>query len=137
MLKSIEQVNRQSAGVPTHLLDQLLGAARKESVNRKDSAKNRDVESISSNFKKLVQEKDKEAQKKELHKASQDLESMFVSMILKQMRSSIPKNSLTGNGREQEIYTTMFDEEIAKAISHGKGIGFASFIEKQLSKKAI
>lgn len=127
MLNKIEQMNRQSAVTTVQMLDDVLGGAK---VKQADSLK--------SNFKTLVKEKDRELQQKGLRKAAQDLESLFVSMIFKQMRSSVPKDKLTGgSGREQEIFTSMFDDEIAKTIANGKGIGFANAIERQLSKKAI
>lgn len=127
MLNKIEQMNRQSAVTTVKMMDDVLGGAK---VKQADSLKN--------NFKTLVKEKDKELQQKGLRKAAQDLESLFVSMIFKQMRSSVPKDKLTGgSGREQEIFTSMFDDEIAKTIANGKGIGFANAIERQLSKKAI
>lgn len=148
MLNKIEQVNRQSAVTSIRMLEDMLSGAKQKSVEllKENSPKKIEIhkekvnplDSVKSSFKSLLQQKNKDEQQKELRKAAEGLESLFLSMLFKQMRSSIQKNKLTaGGGREEEIFTNMFDDEIAKNISSSKGIGFADAIMRQLSKKAI
>lgn len=148
MLNKIEQVNRQSAATQVRMLDDLLNGAKQKPVEllKEKTIKNiemqkekvKPLESIKGGFKSLLQQKNKDEQQKDLRKAAEGLESLFLSMLFKQMRSSVQKNKLTaGGGREEEIFTSMFDDEIAKNISSSKGIGFADAIMRQLSKKAI
>lgn len=61
-----------------------------------------------------------EAQMRKLQKAAEDFESLFVQQLLKQMRKSIPDSGLFGEGMAGDIYQSMFDESISKAIA-GKG----------------
>lgn len=151
MLSKIEQVNRQSSATSVKMLEDMLSGAKskpksieflkEQSIPKKIEMQNekfKPIESIKGSFKALLQQKNKEEDKKELRKAAEGLESLFISMLFKQMRSSVQKNKLTaGGGREEEIYTSMFDDEIAKNVSSGKGIGFADAIMRQLSKKGV
>lgn len=73
-----------------------------------------------------------DAKRKELKKISQDFESLFVGMMLKSMRATVPEDTLTGGGRAEETYRSLLDQEYATAASRRGGIGIASMVEKEL-----
>jgi len=54
------------------------------------------------------------SRKKKIDEAAEGFESMFVNMMLSQMRKSIPKSDLLGNTPGKEIFEEMFDQEISK-----------------------
>jgi len=58
-----------------------------------------------------------EQKKLRLRKAAKEFESYFVLNMLKAMRKTIPKSEFLGGGLGEEIYTSMFDEELSKSIS--------------------
>lgn len=58
-------------------------------------------------------------EKLRLRKATKELESFFVLHMLKAMRQTIPKSDLLGGGLGQDMYTSMFDEELSKMIAGG------------------
>lgn len=68
-------------------------------------------------------------QNKKIYEACQDFESIFISYLLKNMRKTIP--NMEGNF-SREIYTSMMDEEVARAVARGSGIGLADTIYSQL-----
>ncbi len=64
--------------------------------------------------------------------ASNEMESLFIQNMFKEMRASIPKSGLTGGGKAQEMFTDMLDAEMAKTISASGGIGLSSMVRNQL-----
>lgn len=76
------------------------------------------------NLKKSVKQGD-------VKKASQDFEAYFMSYMLKKMRETVPKSTLTQN-RMGEVYHSFYDEEIAKQSVQAGGIGLAQYIETRL-----
>jgi len=68
-----------------------------------------------------------------LKKACNDFEAIFLKQLLTTMRKSIPKGGLFENGFENEMFQSMYDDELAKAIAHGKGMGIADVLYNQVS----
>ena len=67
----------------------------------------------------------------DIKKASQDFEAYFLSYMLKVMRETVPKGTLTQN-RMGEVFHTFYDEAIAKDAVRVGGIGLAQYIEDRL-----
>lgn len=76
-----------------------------------------------------------DAKRKELKKISQDFESLFVGMMLKSMRATVPEDKLAGGGRAEETFRSMLDQEYATAAARRGGIGIATMVEKELLKR--
>ena len=83
---------------------------------------------------KLSADKDKE-----LVGACQEYESFFIYMLMKEMRKTVPENTLLNGGRAEEIFRDMMDEEMGKKIAKtpGAGIGIADMMYRQLSRQEI
>ncbi len=84
---------------------------------------------------KLGQEPLTDAKRKELKKISQDFESLFVGMMLKSMRATVPEDTLTGGGRAEETYRSLLDQEYATAATRRGGVGIASMVEQELLRR--
>ncbi len=67
--------------------------------------------------------------------ACKEFEAIFLEMMLKQMRRTVPEGELIEKSFAREIYETMQDEEISKEMARGRGIGLAQDLYKQLSRK--
>ena len=67
-----------------------------------------------------------------LKEACSELESIFIYYLLKEMRASVPKSGLMGEGKTEETYTAMMDLELSKEIARNRGIGIASAIFDKL-----
>ncbi len=67
-----------------------------------------------------------------LRQACEDFESIFVDFMLQQMRQTVPQNELFGGGKAEQLYTSMMDSELAKSISHQRGLGLADQMYRQL-----
>ena len=70
-----------------------------------------------------------------LKEACAELESVFISYLLKEMRATIPKTGLISGGRAEEIYTSMMDAEISKEMASQRGIGLSSLFLDRLESR--
>ncbi len=73
--------------------------------------------------------------KPSLQDAAQGFESVFLSMLLKEMRQTLGPGSLFGNDKS-DIYGGLFDQFMAQHLAQGKGMGLAQALLKQLEPKA-
>lgn len=67
------------------------------------------------------------ARRGELLRASQEFESYFMSYLMKVMRETVPRESLTEN-RMGEMFYTFYDEEIGKRAAQAGGIGLSAYV---------
>lgn len=73
--------------------------------------------------------------KSKLYEQCQDFESIFVKMMLKQMRASVDKSdSLLSGGWAEDIYQDMLDDEYSKSMAKNAGFGLADQLYRQLAK---
>lgn len=69
-----------------------------------------------------------------IRQVARQFESLFVQMMLKSMRDTVPENEMFGSNAER-TYRDMYDKQLSMNISEGKGIGLARVIERQLGGK--
>ena len=84
----------------------------------------------------VVNEAAKDQQDKELKEACKGFESMFLNMMYKQMRATVPTDDLFGDSNAKKIYQEMHDEKLMDGIAQGGGVGLADMLYKQLSREA-
>lgn len=75
---------------------------------------------------------DKSNKDERLGAACAEFESLFIFQMLKGMRDSIPKTPLFHGGLNEDIYTSMFDQELAKKMAE-KGIGLGKRLFEQFT----
>ena len=75
----------------------------------------------------------RESPEQALSKAAGQFEALFLNMVLKQMRASLPKDGPLDSDT-MRTYTSMFDQQIAQHLSN-RGIGLREALERQLSKR--
>jgi flagellar protein FlgJ len=67
-----------------------------------------------------------------LKQACKEFESLFWEQLLKSMRKTIPKSEFWGNRREEELYTSLYDQGLSVALSERGGLGLAEMLLKQI-----
>ncbi len=74
---------------------------------------------------------------KELKEACQGFEAIFLKSMLKNMRDSLPGDSLfEKDNLDMDIYRSMHDEYLAESLSkQGNGIGISEFLYNELRDK--
>ncbi|MFQ6110664.1 MAG: peptidoglycan DD-metalloendopeptidase family protein [Nitrospinota bacterium] len=70
----------------------------------------------------------------ELWKLCREFESIFVYQLLQAMRRSLPKDGLFSGGRIEELYQPMLDEELARSVSLGRGLGLGEILYGQFTR---
>lgn len=73
---------------------------------------------------------------KKLREACEGFEAMFLSMMYKQMRATVPENDLFGKKSNAiEIFEDMRDTELMNVAAKSGGIGIADMMYQQLTIK--
>lgn len=67
-----------------------------------------------------------------IEEAARGLESQFAQMLIKNMRSTTPGDPMGGNS----TYREMYDQQLAKELTKGRGLGLQPMIIRQLSGTA-
>lgn len=75
-----------------------------------------------------------EIKKARLKKATKEFESFFVMHMLKSMRSTIPEGGLIDGGLGKDVYTSLFDQELAKDIAGNSSRSLAQVLYRSLEK---
>jgi flagellar protein FlgJ len=68
-----------------------------------------------------------------LERTCAEFESIFLTYMLKTMRSAIGAKGPLGNTNESKMIKSMFDENIALGIARGGGIGLGKALYEKLS----
>lgn len=87
-------------------------------------------ESFESKLQSAVESKDE----KQLKSVCQDFEGIFLNMMYKQMKATVPKSGLLEDDFAKDTFDEMLDEELMNQVAEGRGIGLAEVLYKQLSK---
>jgi flagellar protein FlgJ len=66
-----------------------------------------------------------------LKKTCQDMEAMFLNMLMADMRKTVQKSKLVDSSKE-EIMTSMLDSEMTKDMAKAGGMGLADMLYRQL-----
>ena len=70
---------------------------------------------------------------KDMEKVARDFESVFVNKLFESMRKGVPKSGLL-DCSAMKMYQSMMDQEMAKLMSKGKGMGIGEMVYKDLSQ---
>ncbi len=69
-----------------------------------------------------------------LKEAADQFEALFIHRLLKEMRKTVMKSDLLGDGFGGEIMRDMFDEQLAEKIASSSQLGLAEMLVKQLGE---
>ena len=61
-----------------------------------------------------------------------EMESLFISHPIKEMRATVEKSGFIDGGQAEEIFTSLLDMEISKKMSSAGGIGLSAILLEQL-----
>lgn len=69
-----------------------------------------------------------------VREVARQFESLFARMLVKSMRDAIGPDPIFGSDQEQ-TYQQMYDDQLAKEITRGHGLGLADMLVRQLQRK--
>ena len=67
----------------------------------------------------------------EVEKVAKDLEGVFFSMLVKQMRETMTEEGFFGEGAGMDNYAGLFDQMIGASMAQGGGLGIAELVVRQ------
>jgi peptidoglycan hydrolase FlgJ len=73
-----------------------------------------------------------DVERQNLKKTCQEFEALFIQQLLSVMRKAVPKSDLLGGRSEEEMYYSMFDQELAVQLAEQRGIGLGDMLYEQL-----
>lgn len=68
-----------------------------------------------------------------LKQVAQQFESLYLNMMLKSMRDTLPQDGLFDSDQTR-FYTSMLDQQLAQKLSSSGQVGFAKLIEQQMGR---
>ena len=72
-----------------------------------------------------------------IRETAQEFEGVFISMLLKAMRTSVGNGGLFKNGMDAQTYRDMFDQEVGRQIAKGGGIGLAQLVLRDQALRQV
>lgn len=103
-------------------------------LNAIDSAKNASSKATDDDFEKRLRAVAESGDDAELKKVCNEFEGIFISMMFKQMRATVPKSDYLSSDSATDIYNSMLDDELCNIASQ-RGIGLGDMMYKQMSKQ--
>jgi flagellar protein FlgJ len=67
-------------------------------------------------------------------KAAEEMEALFISQLVKAMRSTLPKDGIMGGGRGEDVARTLQNEALGKSMAARGGFGLAQQLLQDLNK---
>ena len=78
----------------------------------------------------------KAADDAKLKKACQEMEGVFLNMLLKSMRATVTKTETGGSTMQAETMQSMFDMEMTRHLAAAGGVGIADMMYRNLTRSA-
>ncbi|PYG88276.1 flagellar protein FlgJ [Ruminiclostridium sufflavum DSM 19573] len=104
------------------------------SINNYDSAKNTSAKAADEDFEKRLKAAAESGEDAELKKVCNEFEGIFLRMMFKQMRATVPKSDYFSSDSATDMYNSMLDDELCD-IAAQRGIGLGDMMYKQMSKQ--
>lgn len=76
----------------------------------------------------------KEVREEKLRKACGDFEALFMARIFKMMRQTVTKSDFLGGGLNQDLFLSLFDEELSRSLAKKGGLGVGRMLYQHLTK---
>ena len=72
---------------------------------------------------------------KKLRQACADFEAIMLKQLMSMARESFPEGGLFDGGHAEDMYRSIQDEELAKQLAQGKGMGLGELLFRQISRQ--
>ncbi len=74
---------------------------------------------------------------KKLRKACQEMEALFLNLMLSKMRDTVPERTLFPKSSGEKIMQSMMDVELTRTMSQAGGIGLGNLLYNQLTNPGV
>jgi flagellar protein FlgJ len=76
-------------------------------------------------------------QEQQLKQACKGFEAMFLTLMYREMRATVPKDPLFGESNAQKIFKDMRDTQLMQNVADAGGLGLADMLYKQLAPSVL
>ncbi|MGE0790443.1 MAG: rod-binding protein [Sandaracinaceae bacterium] len=73
-----------------------------------------------------------DARRQRITQAATQFESLLIQQLVQVMRSTVGEGGLFGSGAGSAMYSSMFDQNLADAMSQGGGLGMRAILERSM-----
>ncbi|OPX43802.1 peptidoglycan hydrolase FlgJ [Ruminiclostridium hungatei] len=101
-----------------------------------DSAQVNRTGAKADSFEKRLKEAAQKGDDAQLKQVCKEFEGIFLNMMYKQMKATVPKSDYLQSDYGTEMYDTMMDETLVEVMSQ-KGIGLGDYMYKQLARQYL
>lgn len=109
-------------------IDNITASIQVDNVNKEDRV-------TKGGFDKILEEAKKSGDTSDLRKATDELEAIFINMMMKTMRSTIKESEgMFKKSDSEKMFQEMLDDEYSKEMAGAGGIGISDMIFKQFEK---
>lgn len=98
-----------------------------------NSAQFKKEKTTDDSFEKYLQKAYNQGDMEKLKKACDDFESIFMNMMMKEMRNTVQKTELTPSDSGRDVFEGMLDEQLMNNAAKNGGVGLSKILFKQLS----
>ncbi len=74
---------------------------------------------------------------KDLDGLAGEFEALLTERLLKVMRRTVPEGGLFPKSLQKDLFTELFDRELARKLAHGRGLGLARVISRSLGAAMV
>lgn len=89
------------------------------------------VETDTSNLEKRIENLGENQDDEKLMETLREFEGIFIHMMLKEMKKTVPDGGIIEKSQGTEIFEEMHIEELSKEMSKGEGMGIAKMMYQQ------
>lgn len=93
------------------------------------------MDAVTTRYKDLSGEGIDPKKLRRIDESAKELESVFLSEMMKPMFEGIEVNEIFGGGRGEEVFRDMMVQEYGKKMAQAGGIGLASFVRNELIRQ--
>lgn len=68
----------------------------------------------------------------QIRKVAKDFEAIFMRMLFKEMRNTVQKSDIWGNSPSMNLFESMSDDQLSKAIASAGGIGIGNMVYQRM-----
>lgn len=104
------------------------------SKNTMNTMQSTQVKGSDDDFEKRLKAAAEKGDDSELKQVCKEFESIFISMMYKQMKATVPKSEYLQSDSASELFDSMLDDKLCEVVSQ-KGIGLGDMLYKQMSKQ--
>ncbi|MBI3392371.1 MAG: peptidoglycan DD-metalloendopeptidase family protein [Nitrospirae bacterium] len=67
-----------------------------------------------------------------VQRVAREFEAMFLGILMRSMRATVPKSGLFGEGKGAEMFRSLWDEQMAHLTTNGEGLGLADLLARSI-----